>query len=83
MRDTFDVTYGNDDGYAGGDRPHSFEIDADDLYSDMTEESIKKMFWREIEQDFSNRHLHLYCDQEEEFVAWAKEQIAQMEKEPD
>ena len=81
MSDTFEVTYGNDDGYAGGDRPHHVEIEADELSDDMTEEDMKQLFWREIEEDFQNRNLHLYSDQESEFIEWAKERIAEMKTE--
>ncbi len=81
MSDTFDVSYGNDDGYAGGDRPHSFEIDSSEIEDDMDAEQLKALFWERIEEDFRNHNLHLYSDQEAEFIDWAKEQIAQKQTE--
>ena len=77
----FDVTYGNDDGYAGGSRPHYFSIGSFELEEEMTEEGIKSLFWDKIDEDFKQNHLNIYSDQESEFVEWAKKQIAAMQEE--
>lgn len=71
MSNQFKVTYGNDDGYVGGDRPHTFHVSERDLCGDETAEDLSKFFWEMIESDFDNRHKHLYSDQESEFVEWA------------
>jgi hypothetical protein len=70
--DRFEITYGIDDGYVGGDRPQHTSIDADDFGPDTTEEDLKALFWEEIERHF-REHCSTYSEQEDEFVAWAKE----------
>ena len=77
MSDEFEVVYGNDDGYVGG-RPHRFNIDASELDEETTEEELSSLFWESIRNDFEQRHLNLFSGSEAEFIAWAKERIAQM-----
>ena len=81
MNDKFKVTYSNDDGYAGGSRPHSFAIQVQELDEELTEEELSSLFWESIRGDFEQRHLNLFSGSEAEFIAWAKEKIAEMKAE--
>ena len=73
MADEFRITYGVDDGYAGGDRPQHTSISANDFEADCSEQSLKDLFWEEIERHM-RENLHAFCNQESAFIAWAKEQ---------
>jgi len=74
----FSVTWEADDGYCGGSRPQHFEIPSDVLDPSMDEKALRELFWEEVKTDF-NQRVEPVCDQEEEFVEWAKERIAAME----
>lgn len=74
MSNQFEVTWEADDGYCGGSRPHSFHIRAEDIEEDMTEKELSDLFWDEVQNDFQQRVSPVSRD-EDEFIAWAKEQI--------
>jgi hypothetical protein len=80
MSDTFEVTYEVEDGYVTGDRPQTVSISADAFYAETSEKELKKLFWEEINDHFSS-NISPVCDQESEFIAWAKERQAEMRKE--
>jgi len=71
MSDSFEVTYGIDDGYVGNGK-HTFEIRED--YFDEGD-NLADLFWDFIETDFEQT-VHTFSDQEDEFVAWAEGVIA-------
>ena len=71
MSERFEITYHNDDGYAGGDRPYHTQIGENDLSGDESEDELIQLFWDTIETEFENTHRHLYSGQESEFVEWA------------
>ncbi len=73
----FKVNWQADDGYVWRDRPQSFKIHAGELSGDETAEDLKAIFWSAIDSDFAEK-IHATCSQEDEFVAWATEQIAAM-----
>jgi hypothetical protein len=66
----FTVTWQAEDGYAGGARPHGFNIDKDEV-DGMDEKELRKYFRDEIQNAF-NETVSPSCDQEDEFVTWAK-----------
>ncbi len=79
----FRVTWGVDDGYAGSrGRPHHFSIHKSELDGDMDEETLTSLFWDSIKNDFEQT-IHTYSGQEQEFVEWAKEQIASLKANED
>ena len=78
MRD-FEAEYGVDDGYVGNGKQR-FEIPSDVVCPGMTDEELMDLFWSEIQEHFEN-NVHPYSDQEQEFIAWARETIAEMETE--
>lgn len=78
MRD-FEAEYGVDDGYVGGEK-HRFDIPSDVVCPGMTDKELQDLFWAEIQQDFETS-VHPYSAQEQEFIAWARETIAEMETE--
>lgn len=80
MSDKFEVTYGNDDGYAGGHRPHRFNISVRELPDTNSKQELSSFFWDYIEDDFTRNNLKLYSEDEEEFVKWAKEQLKKQEE---
>lgn len=71
MSDKFTVKWGIDDGYAGENRPHSLIISDQDLYDDMDDADLRKLFWSELQNEFE-QSIHYYSNQEDEFVKWAK-----------
>jgi hypothetical protein len=58
------ITYSIDDGYAGGERPLSFEMDMYEFEDDMTEEEIKETVWEAIRIDMEAR-VHPYWSERE------------------
>ncbi len=71
MAEEFDITYQIDDGYAGPSAPHHTTIDDTWFESDTPEQDLKNMFWEQIEDDM-RQSVHAVCEQEDEFLAWAK-----------
>lgn len=79
MSNKFRVTWEADDGYAGGSAPQRFSISADDVPDDMDDEELRKWFWESVQEDFEQRVSAISQD-EDEFVAWAKEVLIEREK---
>jgi hypothetical protein len=75
-REGFKVAWQIDDGYIGKDRPHSFYVAADDLDDDMSEEEIRKTFSDMLQEEFES-NASPTTEDEEAFVEWAKQQLAQ------
>lgn len=73
---TFRARYQVADGYAGGSRPQHFKISADDLEDDMDDESLEIFYEQSVQDDFEQK---IYPDSErvDEFIAWAKERLAE------
>lgn len=75
----FTVNWQAYDGYAGGSRPQSFDIREDDLDDDMTDAALRELFEELLDEAFHNR-VSACADNEDEFIAWAKERIAERNK---
>lgn len=75
MEDQFNVTYEIDDGYVGGHRPQHFPIYASDLEDDMSDKDLSNLFNELMEDDMASR-VSAYSKMEDDFIAWAKEQIS-------
>lgn len=80
MNEKFRVTWGVEDGYAGGARPHYFSIRVDALNGDEDDAALNVLFYAELEQEFQDK-ITPYSADRDAFVAWAKERIAEMNKE--
>lgn len=81
MSDTFECKYTVADGYARqSGRPHSFTISADDLDDDMDETDLGQRFTDEMDYAFAES-IRPEESNEDEFVAWARAQLAAREKE--
>lgn len=76
----FEITYGIEDGYAGGDRRHYVQMDADTFYPGMTDEEIEREIF-DIADEHARENISVYIPNLDEAVAWAKERIAEMEAE--
>lgn len=63
------------DGYAGGARPQYFTVDADDLVDEMSDSQLIEFYEETMQQAFEER-IHPESDRVDEFVAWAREQLA-------
>ena len=73
--DHFRVTWEAEDGFVSGSRPHSFKINAEELDSD-DERSLHDYFWEYVQDEFT-QHVSPTSDDEERFIAWAKQKIAE------
>lgn len=78
MTEKFQARYQVHDGYAGGARPKHFTISADDLEDDMTEEQLVE-FYESSVQDHYDEHVFPGAERVDEFVAWARAQLAARE----
>lgn len=74
--DRFEVTWETDDGYVGGSRPHHFNIQEDDLSDDETDTSLSALFQDMMQADFEQT-VSPYSGDEEEFIEWAKQRLAE------
>lgn len=75
----FEARYQVADGYAGGSRPQHFKIRASDLEDDMDDEALERFYEEAVQGDFEQR----ICPDSErvsEFIAWAKEHLAERSK---
>ena len=72
-------TYQVDDGYAGGSRPRNFVIDEYEIEDDMTEDDLRNLFIECAQSDFEH-NISFCCQNEDEFVEWAKDKIRRMEE---
>lgn len=75
MAEKFKARYQVQDGYAGGARPQHFIIGADDLNDDMTDEQLME-FYESSVQDHYNEKVSPGAERIDEFVAWARTQLA-------
>ena len=75
MTATFEARYQANDGYCGKQRPKYFKIDASELEDDMDEEGLIEFYEQEVENHFQE-HVHPDAERVDEFVAWAREQLA-------
>lgn len=80
MSETFEGTYEVDDGYVGKGRPKPFEIDADDLDDDMTDDEIAELYDNSARDAFE-QEVTYYTNNGDEFLAWAREQLAARKEE--
>jgi hypothetical protein len=49
--DTIEITYGIDDGYVGGDRPHHVTVYLTDLLDCETYEEVEELIEESVEED--------------------------------
>lgn len=67
----FEISWQIDDG-SRGKNSHGVVVRKDSIDEGLSEGELKDLFWSTIEEDFSCI-VHAVCDQEDEFVAWAKQ----------
>lgn len=79
MTRKFKVRWEVGDGYAGGSRPHWFEITDDFFQDDDTETHLRALFQEELERNFRDT-ITPYSDDEDAFVAWAIERQKEWRK---
>jgi hypothetical protein len=75
MSEKFKGRYTVENGGVSNNRPHYFTIDASDLDSDMSQKEIEDLFHNEM-QDAFNESNYPEALNHEDFIYWAKEQIA-------
>lgn len=75
----FTIRYGIDDGYAGGDRPQSFQFHDSDLEDDMDDEALERLYYEAIQTDFEQK-ISPYGKNIGEFMEWAREKIKQWDE---
>lgn len=73
--ETFEACYQVDDGYVGKHRPKTFKIYANQLDEDLSEEELEELYDELVENHF-RQNIYPSSERKEEFVQWAKEQIA-------
>jgi hypothetical protein len=73
----FEAQYQVEDGYVTGERPQTFEIYAEDLEDDASDDALRKFYHKAIDEDFRNSwKIYPSSRRKGRFVAWAKAQIA-------
>lgn len=75
MSNKFQGRYQVQDGYAGGSRPQHVSIFSDDLEEDMTDDELVEFYENEIQNHFYER-ISPGAERVDEFVAWARDQLA-------
>ena len=75
----FQVNWQTNDGYAGGARPQSFKISADEIEDDMSDEDLSALYQEAVQSDFEQR-VSASGENEAEFIEWAKEVLAERGK---
>ena len=75
MDDKFRCTYQVADGYVSGRRPQTFTIQAHDLEEDMTDAELAILYDQSMQDHFEQR-IYPEGDNQEAFIAWAREQLA-------
>jgi hypothetical protein len=75
----FRVKWQVDDGYVNNG-PHHFTVYNDSLWPGMTDADINNLFWDELKDDFGQT-ASPSSEQGEEFLEWAKAEIAKMKEE--
>jgi len=79
MSNKFMVNWQAYDGYAGGSRPQSFKISADEIEDGMDDEALMGLYEDAIQADFEQK-VSAEGDNEAEFIEWAKGVIAGRDK---
>lgn len=74
MSDKITIEWETSDGYAGGRRPHSFQIDPEDFFG-LTEVQLQRELEAAVQEDFDQKVTYA-CD-----VSEVMEQIRQAEHE--
>jgi hypothetical protein len=74
--DKFEVTWEADDGYTGGSRPQTFDIDAFELDDCESVADLRRIFWDCVQADFERR-VNAVSEDEDAFIEWAKQKIAE------
>jgi len=78
----FQAQYEVHDGYVCGSRPQSFEIDAEDLEDDMNDEALKSFYGSEVIENFQDGgKIYPEPQRVDQFVAWARGQLAKRKME--
>jgi hypothetical protein len=73
----FEAQYQVEDGYVTGQRLQAFQINAEDLEDDASEDALREFYGKAISEDFlESGKVYPSSRMEDEFVAWAKAQIA-------
>jgi hypothetical protein len=74
----FEAQYQVEDGYVTGERPQTFQIYAEDLEDDASDDALREFYDNEISAHFKDNHkIYPSSRREDKFVAWAKAQIAE------
>ncbi|MCE2835745.1 MAG: hypothetical protein LW834_01910 [Cyanobium sp. 49614_E6] len=78
----FQAQYEVHDGYVCGSRPQLFEIDAEDLEDDMNDEALKSFYDSEVTENFlDSGKIYPEPQRVDQFVAWARGQLAKRKME--
>lgn len=74
----FEAQYQVEDGYVTGERLQTFQISAEDLGDDASEDALREFYGKAISEDFlESGKVYPSSRMEDKFVAWAKAQIAE------
>jgi hypothetical protein len=74
----FEAQYQVEDGYVAGERLQTFEIYAEDLEDDASDDALREFYNNQISADFENNEkIYPSSRREDKFIAWAKAQIAE------
>lgn len=74
-RQRFKVSYQVEDSYVGGSRPQHFYIDADELMDLEGDDQIEQLLEELTEENF-RENIFWSLRNSDEFMAWARAQIA-------
>jgi len=79
---TFEAQYQVEDGYVTGARPQTFQIHAEDLEDNASDDALREFYDKAIGEDFrDSEKIYPSSRREDKFVAWAKAQIAKRKAE--
>jgi hypothetical protein len=74
---TFEAQYQVEDGYVTGARPQRFKIHVEDLENDASDDALREFYDNEVDEHFKNNEkIYPSSEKVDQFVAWAKAQIA-------
>ena len=75
---TFEAQYQVEDGYVTGGRPQRFQIHAEEIEDDMTDEALEDFYASEVTRNFNDSEkIYPVPEKANQFVTWAKAQIAE------
>ena len=78
IKDTFQAQYQVEDGYVTGGRPQIFQIHAEEIEDDMTDEALEDFYASEVTRNFNDSEkIYPVPEKADQFVTWAKAQIAE------